>query len=270
MTKLPVFEGLATKALRLLRADLYYCDGANHDDGPLTQHLRWWVQLLDAGELPGRTNYLMALFRQSITSLVIAVAVMVQMIYDTAVTGSMFGFRIGLAVYTTIVVIVLFMQRRRGIKNHLAATAHRCAKLVRFYEAYAWLAQAAIFTALIARNPTWQYHAVAGLEPVLGEHLEVAANMLRLVYLAFQLFTGVCAVVADYMAVVLLLVIYISMGDMYDALGEVLQTRPCDTLLARQQSVLTQASLTVDEAVSDLLPQVLIVSVVVPLLCTVE
>ncbi|XP_052127956.1 uncharacterized protein LOC127750392 [Frankliniella occidentalis] len=116
MTKLPVFEGLATKALRLLRADLYYCDGANHDDGPLTQHLRWWVQLLDAGELPGRTNYLMALFRQSITSLVIAVAVMVQMIYDTAVTGSMFGFRIGLAVYTTIVVIVLFMQRRRGIK----------------------------------------------------------------------------------------------------------------------------------------------------------
>ncbi|XP_026285911.2 uncharacterized protein LOC113211675 [Frankliniella occidentalis] len=289
MPQLPVAQGLASRTLQLLRADLYICDVADHDEGPLTQHLRWWVRVLSAGELPGKTNHLLALLRQSTTSLVIVVAVIVQMIYDASVTGSMFGLRIALALYTTLVVIVIFKFRRRGIKaclsqlvqlsatldthaqaktkTHMAATARRCAKLVRFYEAYAWLTEVTVFVALIVH---WQDSAAAGLELLIGTHHQVATTILLWASLALRLYSGVSAVLADYTSVVLILVIYLSMANMYEAIGEALQTRPCNTLLAHQQSVLTQASLNMEASVADLLSQVLIVSVVVPLLSTVE
>ncbi|XP_052121386.1 uncharacterized protein LOC127749019 [Frankliniella occidentalis] len=152
----------------------------------------------------------------------------------------------------------------------MAATARRCAKLVRFYETYAWLVEAAVAVALVFRKPTWQDHLAAWMEPLIGTHQKFTANVLRWGFLSFQLFVGLCAVLSDYTLVVLILVIYLSLADMYEGIGEALQTRPCDTLLARQQSVLTQAAISVDAAVAPLLPQVLIVSVVVPLLCTVE
>ncbi|KAK3907685.1 Odorant receptor coreceptor [Frankliniella fusca] len=258
------------KILNQLRADLYLKGDTDHEEGSLTQHLRWWARIMSIGRIPGITNQFLAFCRQSRYSLVITMMVMAQSLTDSYVSGTMFGFR---ACFRLLVQVSVHLDQhaKHKVKTQLEVTSRRCAKLVRFYEAYAWLTEGAVILALTIRKPFWNEFLAAQLQPLIGGRQDVLAQILRWGFLvAVQSVNGICCVVADYTFVVLILVVFLSLAVMFDAVSEYLESGPCNKMWAAQQSILTRVSLIMDDAVADLLPHLLIVSVVVPLFCTVE
>ncbi|KAK3913382.1 Trans-cinnamate 4-monooxygenase [Frankliniella fusca] len=233
------------KVMTLFEPDLFISDSKDEKEGLLTQHLKWWLRIVSIGELPGTTNKLLAFCRESMFALVICVSVLVQLLADSAVSGDLFGVRIGLAVYASVFSILLFQLRRCNIqaclrllvqvssvldvhakpraKAHLASTARRSATVIRYYVVYACLAEVASVLALCIPRPYWHKFLASGMHQMLGGSWEILASVVRWCLTLVQCVNGVFCVVADYTVVLLIFTTFLSMAAMFEAISEALE-----------------------------------------------
>ncbi|KAE8742006.1 Odorant receptor 72, partial [Frankliniella occidentalis] len=88
-------------------------------DGPLTQHLRWWLKHISPGRLNNQTHRLLMFIRGSKVGMFVSINVLTLAIADACLSGSVFKSpvlaRFGLGVYSCLWSQLVFLSRTQPL-----------------------------------------------------------------------------------------------------------------------------------------------------------
>ncbi|KAE8747538.1 Odorant receptor 78, partial [Frankliniella occidentalis] len=250
------------------------------DPWPLAGQLQWWLRLL-GDHHAGLHQRALAWGRGTPSSLVVTVAGTGLFLVDAVLSKSfgsrtMFAIRMTIGVYSCVFSQLVFMRRQadlcdilhnlgrlaadlepradRDSQGRMRGSAVLSARLVRFFYVYGCTSLLLVSIMFVCVKPLW-------IKEIAGAATRLVANSSGMAFVCINSF---------YCLILCMLFIYAACADLCEAVGRGIEVERCSrswpTLLRGVLDVL----LRMDNAFADMMPHLLVVSVVLPLLSTVE
>ncbi|KAK3908237.1 Protein crossbronx-like, partial [Frankliniella fusca] len=210
-------------------------------------------------------------------------------------TRSMFAIRITIGSYSCVCAMFVFKRYSAvlcdilGTLGSLAAaleplahpeaqarmrrTAVRSQRVVRFFVFYGATSQVLVGSLLMFVTPLWtEALARSVLKPITDSDAAVSylASTLRFAVLPVTCLLPYVNINAFYCLILCMIIIYNASADLYDAIGRGVENGPCHREWLAVQAGVLKVLLYTDATIADTMPHLLVVSVVLPLLSTVE